>query len=37
MVVQKIDEENVNFFAKEISRKLCSKNKQNAMINKIVL
>jgi len=34
---QNVDEENINFFAKEIARKLCSKNKQNAMINKIVL
>jgi hypothetical protein len=29
---QKVDEENINFFAKEIARKVCSKNKQNAMI-----
>lgn len=32
MVKQKFDEENVNFFAKEIARKLCSANKQNAII-----
>ena len=29
---QKIDEEDINFFAKEIARKVCSANKQNAVI-----
>jgi hypothetical protein len=32
MVLQKIDEEDINFFAKEVARKLCSANKQNAVI-----
>lgn len=32
MVRQKIDEEDINFFAKEIARKICSANKQNAVI-----
>lgn len=32
MVLQKVNDEDINFFAKEISRKLCSANKQNAVI-----
>lgn len=32
MVVQKIEEQDINFFPKEIARKLCSANKQNAII-----
>jgi hypothetical protein len=32
MVKQKIEEEDINFFCKEISRKVCSANKQNAII-----
>ncbi len=32
MVQQQFEEENINFFAKEIARKVCSANKQNAVI-----